>query len=330
MSDAVRHRGWVAALAVLVLVLLLASLRLGDYAVGWGALADTLRGDPPDRITRFFVLERRLPRALVALVVGAGLATAGAVFQAVTRNPLASPDVIGVTSGASAGAVVVLLVLGGSATAASWGALAGALLVALLVGGLTVRSGLQGGRLILLGIAFGALASSVVAYLLTQVFVASAVTAQTWLTGTLQGRGWAELRPVALVLLVVLPVVLGHSSALRILELGDDVARSLGVRVDAVRGTLLALGTVLVAAAVATAGPISFVALVAPHVARLLTGTAAILPAALTGACLLAAADLVALYAFPVAVPVGVVTVTLGGIFFVLLLWREGRRSAAR
>ena len=177
----------------------------------------------------------------------------------------------------------------------------------------------------LLGVALAAVGSSVVSYLLSQVFVASATVAQTWLVGSLQGRGWADLVPALVGLALVAAVVAPQARGLALLAHGDEAAAGLGVPVRALRPALLAAATVLVALAVATAGPISFVALVAPHLARRMAGSDALVPAALTGALLLALSDLIAQYAFPVPVPVGVLTVTLGGVFFVALLWREGR-----
>lgn len=312
-------------LAALVL-LLAAALMIGDYVVTPGALIETLLGNPPDRLTGFFVLGRRLPRALVAIVVGASLAVAGAVFQMLTRNPLASPDVIGVSSGTSVGAVVVLLVLGGSFDQAAVGAVIGALVVAGVIMLLTARSGLHGVQLILTGVALSAIAMAVVDYVLSQVFVASATTAQTWLVGSLQGRGWPDLVPAVIALAAIVPLLVWIAPDARMLALGDSVSTALGVRTVRARWTLLVAATLLVAVAVATAGPISFVALLAPHIARRVAGTASFLAAALVGALLLLASDLLALYAFPAPIPVGVVTITVGGVFFLLLLWREGAR----
>ncbi|MFI8590735.1 FecCD family ABC transporter permease [Dietzia maris] len=319
---------WVtAALAVVVVILVAASLIVGEYAITVPDAVATLFGDAPDRTTDFFIHERRLPRSLVAVAVGAALATSGALFCALTRNPLASPDIIGITQGASAGGATVILVLGGGMAQVATGALVGAALTAGFILALTWWRGLSGARLVLLGVALGALAMAYVAHLLSRGFVASAVTAQIWLTGSLQGRGWSELWPLAWVLLVASVVIASRSRAMRALALGDDVAVALGVRLRSTRLVLLAAATVLAGAAVATAGPISFVALVAPHLSRLLTRSDRVLPAALLGGVLLLASDLVAQHAFALPLPVGVVTVVLGGLFFLGLLWREGRRA---
>jgi len=313
-------------LAGILLVLLIAALMIGEYVVTPAALVETLLGRPPERLDGFFVLGRRLPRSLVAIVVGASLAVAGAVFQSLTRNPLASPDVIGISSGASVGAVVVMLVLGGSLAQAALGAVIGALVIAGVIVLFTARSGLHGVQLILTGVALSATAMAVVDYVLTQVFVASATTAQTWLVGSLQGRGWSDLLPALIALILIIPLLIVAAPDARMMALGDSVSTALGVRTVRARWILLAAATLLVAIAVATAGPISFVALIAPHIARRLAGTTSFLASGLVGALLLLASDLLAQNIFPSPIPVGVVTITIGGAFFLWLLWREGAR----
>lgn len=315
-----------SVLAGALFVLLVAALMIGDYIVTPAALIETLLGRPPERLDEFFVLGRRLPRSLVAMVVGASLATAGAVFQSLTRNPLASPDVIGISSGASVGAVFVMLVVGGSLAQAALGAAIGALVIAGIIVLFTARSGLHGVQLILTGVALSATAMAVVDYVLTQVFVASATTAQTWLVGSLQGRGWSDLLPALVALILIVPLLIAVAPDARMMALGDSVSTALGVRTVRARWTMLAAATLLVALAVATAGPISFVALIAPHIARRLTGATSFLASALVGALLLLASDLLAQNIFPAPIPVGVVTIAVGGAFFLWLLWREGAR----
>ena len=315
-----------AALVLVLIALCVTALMVGEYVVTPHALVRTLLGDPPARLDGFFVLGRRLPRALVAIVVGVCLAVAGAVFQTLTRNPLASPDVIGISSGASVGAVTVFLVWGGSIDQAAIGAIVGAIAMAGIIVLLTARSGLHGVQLVLTGVALSAIAMAVVDYVLTQVFVASATTAQTWLVGSLQGRGWSDLMPATAALILIAPLLVWAAPGARLMPLGDAMATALGVRAGRSRWILLAAATLLVAVAVATAGPISFVALVAPHIARLLSGTTSFVIAGLVGAVLLLASDLLALYVFPSPIPVGAVTITLGGAFFLWLLFREGAR----
>lgn len=303
---------------------LFASLVVGEYRVTVPEVLVTLRGEAPSDRINFFITERRLPRALVAMAVGAALATAGSVFQSVTRNPLASPDIIGVSAGASAGAAFVILMVDGSPVQAALGAFVGAVLTAGLIAVLAGRNGLSGLRVVLVGVALGALASAAVSYMLTQVFVASAVTAQLWLIGSLQGRGWDELWFIVPALLLALPVLARFSGRLRILAMGEELATALGVRVEPTRRVLLLFATLLVAVAVATAGPISFIALAAPHISRRITRTTALFPAIMIGSLLLALSDLIAQNLFTHPIPVGVVTITIGGVFFLWLLVHEG------
>lgn len=324
-----RRRLWLGGgLLVALIAVLVFSLLAGSYPVSVTDLVATLRGHAPSDRTRFFVLDRRLPRALVAMAVGAAFGAAGAVFQSVTRNPLASPDIIGISSGASAGAAFVLLILGGSMLQVSIGAFAGALVIAALILLLSGGEGLHGVRVVLIGVALAAFAGATVTYMLTQVFVSNAATAQVWLVGSLQGRGWSEFLFIATALLVLGPVLAAYARRLDALRLGDELTVALGVRAGASRRVLLLTATLLVAAAVATAGPITFVALSAPHIARRIGGGGALLPAALVGALLLSASDLIAQVLFAHPIPVGVVTVVLGGGFFLWLLVREGRTRA--
>jgi iron complex transport system permease protein len=315
-----------AALVGLLAVVLVASLLLGEYRVSPAALIDTLLGDPPNRLTDFFVLTRRLPRALVAITVGAALAVSGSLFQSTTRNPLAGPDMLGVSHGASVGAVVVILVLGGSLTQAAVGAAIGAVVAAALILLISARSGLQGVQLILSGIAIAAMATAIVDYILTQVFVASATTAQAWLIGSLQGRGWDHLWPMLIALVIAAPILAATSAASRLSALGESVSVTLGVRTVGLRWVLIGVATLLVAVAVAVAGPIAFVALVSPHIAYALARTRSLVVSALTGATILAVSDLIAQYSLPGPIPVGAVTVVIGGVFFLWLLLAGGRR----
>lgn len=321
-----RRHGWVGlGLALGLLVLLAASLVIGEYRVSALDAWHTLWGEAPAARTEFFVLERRLPRALVALSVGACLAMAGAIFQRVTRNPLASPDIIGVNAGAALGAVIVVVNSGGQ-LAASAGALVGAVAAASLLLAASARGGLRGPRMVLLGVAVSAFCGGLVDHLLNRSFVASAVTAQAWVVGSLQGRSWPELAPVAWTLVAALPVLAVLGPRLRLLGLGDELAGGLGLRVTRVRAASLVLATVLVAVAVSVTGPIAFVALVAPHIAGRLVSDPGLAISAMIGGALLLGADLVAQHALVVPVPVGVVTAVLGGVFFLVLMLQAGVR----
>ncbi|MGW4500299.1 FecCD family ABC transporter permease [Micromonospora sp. NPDC004336] len=312
----------------------LLALALGVLAVGSGdypmSPADVLRtltggGTPAEE---FIVTELRLPRVVAALSVGAALALAGAVFQSLVRNPLGSPDMLGFTQGAATGALVVV-VLGGSSLALAWSAVAGGLVTGALVYGLAWRRGVHGFRLILVGIGTMAILTGVNGWLLTRAKLMDAARGVLWLTGSLDGRGWVNVLPLLIALAVLVPVMLiGFGPALRLVEMGDDTASALGVRVERVRLVVLAAAVLLVSLAAAAAGPVNFVALTAPHLARRLTRAPGpnLLPAAVVGAVLVVAADQVALRAFAGhQLPVGVVTGVLGGAYLVWLLASERR-----
>ncbi|PSL05398.1 iron complex transport system permease protein [Haloactinopolyspora alba] len=317
-----------AALTTALAVVLLISLAVGDYSIGPAEVLRTLVGSPPDPLADFIVNGRRLPRALVAFLVGAALGASGAVFQSLSRNPLGSPDVIGFTSGASAGAVFVILVAGGSMLQVAGGAIVGGLLTATAVYLLAYKRGVQGFRLILVGIAAGAMLQSAVSYMLMRADLIEATGAQVWLTGSLNTRAWEHVVAVAIGMAVVAPVLLGLSRPMRVIEMGDDAATGLGVDAERTRVGMLIAATVLAAMAVAAAGPISFIALSAPHLARRLARApgATVGSAALMGALLLGVSDLVAQWMLPSPLPVGVVTVSVGGLYLIWLLAREGRR----
>lgn len=319
------------------LAALLVALTLGVFAIGAGdypiAARDVLHvlaggGNPAER---FIVTELRLPRLVTALVVGAALGLAGAVFQSLTRNPLGSPDVLGVTSGAATGALVVVVLGGGSAALAGAAAVGGTLTGALLYA-LAGRSGVGGHRLVLVGIGVTAILTGVNGWLLTRAPLMDAARATLWITGSLDGRGWANALPVLGALVVLVPaVLLARAPALRLLEMGDDSAAALGVPVRRVRAAALGTAVLLVSLAAAAAGPVSFLALTAPHLARRLTRAPGpnLLPAAALGAALLVAADQVAQHAVAGhQLPVGVVTGVLGGGYLAWLLASErgGRR----
>ncbi|WCN78992.1 FecCD family ABC transporter permease [Micromonospora sp. LH3U1] len=316
-----------AGAALLAAGLGLIAVGSGDYPMG---PADVLRtlvggGSPAEQ---FIVHELRLPRLVTALLVGAALALAGTVFQSLVRNPLGSPDILGFTQGASTGALVVV-VLGGSSLALAGAAVVGGLGTGLVIYALAWRRGVHGYRLILVGIGVAAILTGVNGYLLTRAPLMEAARAVLWLTGSLDGRGWANAGPLLAVMVVLVPLVLiGCAPALRMMELGDDTASALGVPVRRLRLVLLAAAVLLVSFAAAAAGPVSFVALVAPHVTKRLTRAPGpnLLPSMAVGAALLVGADLLAQRAFPGhQLPVGVVTGVLGGGYLVWLLAMERR-----
>lgn len=320
----------VAVTAVLVAVTAIVfawSLAVGDFPVPLRDVVASLLGDGAAG-NDFIVRELRLPRALLATVVGAAFGVSGALFQRIADNPLASPDIIGINSGAAAAAVLVIVWWGGSASQVTAGALAGAVLSAAAIYLLAYRGGISGYRLVLIGIGISALLRAVTNYLLTRAEISDAARASVWLVGSLNGRSWADLRPVAIATAVLVPITLAVARQMRQLELGRDTATGLGVHVERIQALMLLIGVALAALATAAAGPIVFVALVAPQIARRLTGvrTLGVLPAAAVGALLLLGSDLVARrIVAPTELPVGIVTGVLGAPFLLFLLARGNK-----
>ncbi|WLW52609.1 FecCD family ABC transporter permease [Streptomyces sp. YU58] len=322
-----------ALVAITLLILLaatmVASASLGQTYVDPATVWHTLRtGEGPYALV---VGELRAPRIALGALVGAALGLAGALVQTVTRNPLASPDVIGVGHGAAAATVLALAT--GAAT--SPGALpavsvAGGLTAAALVYALAWRHGMQPSRFVLTGVGIGVALSAIVQLYLTDSELEAAEQLKLWLTGSLNGRGWDQAEPLAVVLLLCLPALVWAARAMRPLGLDPETAAALGVRVDRTRLGLTLLGVVLAATATGAAGPIGFVALTAPQLARRITRTPQLplLCSALTGAVVLVAADLVARTLLPpLEIPVGALTSLVGGPY---LLWLLGRRTSTR
>ncbi|MEV7548730.1 iron chelate uptake ABC transporter family permease subunit [Amycolatopsis sp. NPDC089917] len=328
-----RRTAWVAAvLAVLCLAVVLAALVTGNYPI---SVPDVFRalGGHGTLQQRYFVNDVRLPRVLVALLVGAALAVGGAMFQSLSANPLGSPDIIGFNAGAAAGALVCLLVLKDSGLLATGvGALCGGGVVAVLVYLLSYRGGVRGYRLILVGVGVNALLSAGIAYLLSRAELNEMLNAQIWLVGSLNGRAWEHVWVLVVVLVVVLPSAFLLSKPLLTLELGPDSATALGLAVGSVRRRAITIAVLLSAVAIVTAGPISFLALAAPQVAKRLARSVgpSLTVSALAGAFLLAFADLLAQRAIPgTQLPVGVATLVLGGLYLGWLLVGEMRRGRA-
>lgn len=308
-------------------VFLLLQLGVGEYQMTPAEVLGTLTGHGAPN-EEFIIYTLRLPRVLTAVLVGIALGMSGAVFQSMTRNPLGSPDIIGFTQGAALAALAQIVIFHGDQPAIALSALGGGLTVSVLVYVLAYRKGVQGYRLILVGIGISALLVSLTSYLLLLAKITDAQVAFVWLTGSLNARGWEHVVPLAIALAVLVPATLTMSRPMRLLEMGDDTAHALGVRVERSRGWLLVLGTALSAVAVAAAGPVGFIALAAPQVAKRVTGSATVglLPAAATGALLLVISDLVAQRALaPTALPVGVATVSVGGLYLAWVLFRENR-----
>ncbi|MFB7612371.1 FecCD family ABC transporter permease [Streptomyces gardneri] len=324
-----------AALSVLGLLVLTVAVAVvligtGDFPMTPGEVVDTLLGKGTV-VQEFAVMDLRLPRVLVAVCVGAALAVGGAVFQSVSRNPLGSPDVIGFGQGATVGALAVIVLFQGDAAAAAGGAVVGGLVTGVTIYLLAWKKGVHGYRLVLVGIGAAAMLTSVIHYLITKANLVDATRATVWMTGSLDGRDWSQFWPLFAVCCVLLPLVLGHGRALRMLEMGDDAAYALGVKVERTRIVLMASAVLLVAVATSAAGPIVFVSLSAPQLARRLTRAPGpnLAASALMGSALLLSADWIATNAFGERqLPVGVVTGILGGCYLLWLLVTE--RKAGR
>ena len=321
-----------AALAAATAALVVLALGMGDYPLSpaevLSALVGPLVSGSPD-FSSTVVLEWRLPRITAAVVFGAALAVAGALFQTLTRNPLGSPDIIGFSTGAYTGVILATVVFGGAFVGTTGGAILGGLGTALLVYLLAYRKGVQGYRLIIVGIGVTAALHAVNSWILIRAETEVAMSAAIWGAGSLSLTSWSDVLPAVGIVLAALPLILASVRPMRQLELGDDVASSHGVKVEPTRLMILGVGVLLTALVTATAGPIAFVALAAPQIARRLARSTGIplTHSALTGAFLLLGADMVAQQALAQPIPVGMVTVILGGAYLCFLLVSDGRRE---
>ena len=302
-------------------------LRSGAVTLDTSQVFAALMGDAPRSMT-MVVTEWRLPRVLMALLIGAALGVSGAIFQSLMRNPLGSPDVMGFNTGAWSGVLVAMVLFGQDLTAIALAAMVGGIVTSLLVWLLAWRNGIDTFRLIIIGIGVRAMLVAFNTWLLLKASLETALTAGLWNAGSLNGLTWAKTSAPIIILMLIAAALLVRR--MRLLEMGDDTACALGVSVERSRLLMMLVAVVLTAAATALAGPISFIALVAPHIARRISGTArwGLTQAALCGALLLLAADLCAQQLFmPYQLPVGVVTVSLGGIYLIVLLIQESRKK---
>ncbi|MFE5813401.1 FecCD family ABC transporter permease [Streptomyces sp. NPDC056479] len=330
-------RPWVVLVTLLLaaatFLVFCLSIGVGEFPIGLDQVIATLLGRG-EQVDEFVIMDLRMPRALAGLVVGIALGVSGAITQSIARNPLASPDILGITGGASAVAVFLVTVSGGTAAAIvnsvglSAAALAGGLGTGLLVYFLAWRRGIDGFRLILIGISVSAVMEAITTWMLVTADIRDVARAQAWLVGSLDDRSWGEVRVAIWGTLVLMVVVACVSFQFKPLHLGDDVAAGLGVRYTRVRAVLLLCAVLLAGVAVSAAGPVPFVALVAPQVAMRLARcpTPPMVASGVVGALLLIGADLVARTALPVSLPVGVVTAAIGGPFLVYLLVRANLR----
>ena len=327
-----RRRGAVvtAVLGALAFALFVLTMMVGSYVIApWDVLASTFHLSANPAVD-FIVRDLRLPIATTGLAVGVALGISGLVFQTLLANPLASPDFVGVSSGASLFASASIVLFSSTGIGIPAAALVGALASGALIYLLAWRHGITGYRFILIGIAVSQFMYSIVAYVIARADIYEARQAMTWLVGSVGQAGPTELRVLLVSVVVLVPIALVLDRPLRVLELGDDAAKALGARVELTRLALLAISVALIAFATAVAGPIMFVALIAGPIARRLFGSASggLLAAGFAGAVIVLSADLVAQHVVPVALPTGVISGAVGAPYLIWLLItvnREGR-----
>lgn len=325
-----RRRLAIGGLSIALAALIVAMIMLGNTIYPVSDVWAVIMGENVPGAT-FTVGTLRIPRAIIGALAGLAFGAAGTTFQTMLRNPLASPDVIGISAGASAAAVISLVVLHWSGAATMAVALVAGVATAAAIY-LAARGGEStGGRLILIGIGIGAMLDAVVSYVIQRAAEWDVAVAMRWLTGSLNGASWANVLPLALAVIVLLPLIILLSRDLSALELGDAAATSLGVRVDRSRVLLIIAAVALTCVATATTGPIAFVAFLAGPIAARLVGSGASLtvPAALMGACLVLLSDLIGQFAFDTRFPVGVITGILGAPYLLYLLIRMSRRGGS-
>lgn len=321
-----RRRVVIVVLAVAVIGGFCASLLFGQTYYSPADVARVVLGqDVPG--ASFTVGDLRLPRATLAVVAGLSFGLAGVTFQTMLRNPLASPDIVGISSGAGAAAVFAIVVLSLNPSFVSLFAIVAGLAVAVLVYVLAFKDGVVGTRLILIGIGIAAMLDSVTAYVLSVAGQWDIQAATRWLTGSLNGMTWDRVAPSLVALIVLAPVVLGQSRNLSIMQLGDEAASALGVRIERTRLVAIVSAVGLAAFATAASGPIAFVAFLSGPIAARIVGPngSLFVPAALVGAILVLVSDFVGQYAFGTRYPVGVITGVLGAPYLIYLMVRSNR-----
>ena len=329
-----KRRTVIVTLACLIAVVALALVGtvVGSSSLTIMDVARTLigAGTPGQEL---IVVELRLPRVVAGLLVGIALGLAGALMQTFARNPLATPDIIGVTSGASFGAVAAI-VLGGGSYAVGAGlltlglpvaAVIGALVTSAVVYGLSWRGGIDSYRLILIGIGATATLTGITSYLISRAQITDAAAAAQWLVGSLSGVSWSSVWPVLVAVLVVTPLALTQTANLEVSQLGDDISTGLGVALQRHRLIIIVCAVVLTATAVSASGPIEFVAFVAPQIARRLARSSRppLLASALLGAVIVLGADALTRGVLPGEVPVGIITAIVGAPYLIWLLTRR-------
>jgi iron complex transport system permease protein len=325
-----RRRVVVLVLTALIVIVFGVSLVVGQTIYSPDEVVRVILGENVPGAT-FTVGRLRLPRASLAVLAGLCFGLGGVTFQTMLRNPLASPDIIGISSGASAAAAFAIVTLGLGGTGVSIFAIVVGLVVAVVIYLLSFKGGVAGTRLILIGIGIAAMLDSITAYILSQAADWDLQAAQRWLTGSLGGANWSQVVPVLVALVALTPVLLGQSRDLSVSQLGDDTASALGVRVNRTRLIVIVTAVGLISFATAAAGPIAFVAFLAGPIAASIVGPGAslLVPSALVGALLVLCADFIGQFALGVRLPVGVVTGVLGAPYLIYLIVRSNRSGGS-
>ncbi len=325
-----RYRSVIFVLTLLVLALFAVSLTIGQ---AFTPPLDVIRVLLGEQIAgaSFTVGQLRLPRAVMSVLAGLSFGLGGVTFQLMLRNPLASPDIIGITSGASAAAVFAIIVLSLNGPIVSIIAVVAGLGVAMLVYGLSFRNGVAGTRIILVGIGISAMLESIIAYILSSAPAWNLQEAMRWLTGSVNGAQLGQAIPLLASLAVFGGLLLSRSRDLEALRLGDDMASALGVGVARTRMLIMVAAVGMIASATAVTGPIAFVAFLSGPIAARIVGSSSspLVPAALIGAVLVLAGDFAGQFLLPSRYPVGVVTGALGAPYLIYLIVRVNRTGSA-
>ncbi|SBV97972.1 Iron ABC transporter permease [uncultured Eubacteriales bacterium] len=317
-----------AILGALAVLLCCAMLMLGNTIYPVSDVVRALSGEQMQGVS-FAVNTIRLPRMLAGLFSGFAFGLAGSVFQTLLRNPLANPNIIGITSGSSAAAVFSIVVLQASGAVTSALSVAGGLATVLVTYILTGSKRFSGGRLILIGLGLQAMLNALISWLLLISSESNVPAALRWLSGSLNGSQMEGLAPIVSATLLLTPVVVFFGRDLSMLELGEDSALSLGVHTGRTRVLLIVSSVFLVAIATAATGPISFISFLACPIAKRLVGGGCshTVPAGLFGAVLVLSADLFGQFAFETRFPVGVITGILGAPYLIFLLIKMNRNG---
>ncbi|WP_279800061.1 FecCD family ABC transporter permease [Rothia aeria] len=316
-----------SVLVAVILCLSIWALMQGDREYSAFQVIDTLLGGGT-RSSRIFV-PLRAARIVAALLVGAALGLSGAIFQVISGNTLGSPDIIGFTNGAATGALLQIIVFNSGPVEIAAGAVIGGLATSLLVWLMTRHTGLRGFRLVLVGIGVGSTLAALNSLLVVRASLTQAQTAASWLAGSLNDIVWERSFALMIAMALVVPALLLVTRPLGAIRFGDNVAAGLGVSVNRYRVAALFIGVLLVSLATATTGPVAFVALAAPHIAKTLTKTTGVgfTSSALMGALLVFGSDLIGRYAIPGGMQVGVVTGAIGGLYLMYLIYLERKKS---